>query len=197
MPYFVFEGIDGSGTTTQSKRLYEEILSLGRSVSWVCEPTDKLVGRFVRSVLEAEKLPNWRTMTHLFQADREDHYVSLRKLLKAGEYVISDRSWLSSLVYQMTSAEAAAEDEEAEKLITYLNEQAPIADITFILDVEVKEALQRKGKPNLYENEKFLKKVRERYQMVRGRRIRRIDTTTKSAEEVYQEIDRTLREEGF
>ena len=84
MPYIIFEGIDGSGTTTQSKHLAEKLKELGRDVLWTCEPTTGFVGKFVREVFEKKHgpLPSWRVMLYLFQADRELHYQMIRKWLK-------------------------------------------------------------------------------------------------------------------
>ena len=101
MPYIIFEGIDGSGTTTQSKRLVDKFIGLGRETLWTCEPTTGFIGEFVRSVFEKKHgpLPSWRVMLMLFQADRELHYQMIEKWFAEHPrgFVVSDRSWLSSM----------------------------------------------------------------------------------------------------
>ena len=217
MPFIIFEGIDGSGTTTQSKRLVEKLSDVGRDTLWTCEPTTGFVGKFVREVFEKKHgpWPSWRVMLHLFQADREMHYQVIRKWLKEhpggptvemskmrGGFVVSDRSWLSSMAYQVTSAVEADEgddEDEVGELIERLNEHAPVADMTFILDVPVKEALVRLGKtdPDHYEQADFLEEVRKHYLDIDGRGVRRIDTSGRTVDEVAEEIDKKMREAGY
>jgi len=196
MPYIVFEGIDGSGTTTQSKRLASKL-----GGQWTNEPTEGLVGRFVREIFEKKHgdLPNWKTMFHLFQADREMHYEKIREWLRRKRFVVADRSWMSSLTYQVTSAEMhGANSREVEELIQLSNEGAPKADVTFILDVPAVEALSRKKKePDHYAQRDYLELVRMKYLKIGGTQVRRIDTTGKGVDEVAAEIDMQLAECGF
>lgn len=201
MPLIVFEGIDGSGTTTQSKRTAEFFEEAGRSVQWTCEPTDGPIGKLVREYFTGAhgKLPSWRTMYHLFQADREQHAERVGGWLAEGKYVVSDRYWLSSLTYQVVSAmRAGADERNVEDLIQRNCEHLPLPDVTIVLDVEVEEGLKRVGKePDLYEKSDFLETVRARYLAVMGKQVRHVDTTGKTKDEVFKEIDEHLSSSGF
>lgn len=198
MPLIVFEGIDGSGTTTISKRVAENYTKLGRETIWTCEPTTDIAGKLFREIFEGKhgELPSWRAMMHLIQADREMHVERIKGALTKGQFVICDRYWLSTLVYQSVSADT--EKDVAQKLITTLNVHIPQPDVTLILDVEVEEAQRRRNRPaDLFEKNEFLKKVREAYLEVRGMQVRRIYTTGKDEEAVYQEVEQQLKESGF
>lgn len=195
MPLIVFEGIDGSGTTTQSKRLAASKVS----AQWICQPTQGVVGCFVREVFNGKYGPllPWRTMLHLFQADREMHVKDIRRWLSEGRYVVSDRYWLSTMCYQTVSAaeEDGAADAAAD-LIESVNVHLPQPDVTLVLDVSVEEALRRKNEElDHYEQKDFLEKVRQNYLRVGG--VRRIDTMGKSEDEVFELVNQQLAEAGF
>ena len=202
MPYVVFEGIDGSGTTTQSKRVVKSFKERGLSAQWTCEPTGGPIGTLVRDFFEGRlgRLPSWRTMFHLFQADREQHYVRIQEWLEDNCFVVSDRSWFSSLVYQVTSAEEAGEKvRRVTDLIEECNEHAPQPDVTILLDVPVDEALKRLNKnPDHYEKKEFLEMVRNRYLEIIGKPpIRRVYTSGKTIDETFELVDKELRQAGF
>jgi dTMP kinase len=103
--FIVFEGADGSGTTTQSKLLAEE---LGKrfgpdNVIWTCEPSTGPIGAFIRTILhgEVDRIPGNESMKLLFTTDRLDHIeTEIGPALDAGKWVVCDRFYLSTLVYQ-------------------------------------------------------------------------------------------------
>lgn len=162
----VLEGIDGSGTTTQTRLLAERLRrETGRRVVETRQPTRGPCGQFVRQVFEGKtdysKLPNWRVMAHLFQADREEHFEQLWDWLGDGCIVVCDRYWGSGLVYQ--SAGAGDECEEALELIHSLNKHAPSPSIEILLDLSAEVALQRALSADHFTKSEFLTKVRELY----------------------------------
>ena len=88
--FIVLEGIDGSGTTTQAKRLVERLSELGHDAICTREPSSGPVGRFIRDVLEhrvvvedsnGSRAPDWSTLALLFAADRADHPVVYLRLV--------------------------------------------------------------------------------------------------------------------
>src|SRR5690606_10046542 len=79
--FIVIEGIDGSGSTTQAKRLVAHLTEVGKPAVCTCEPSQGVVGQLIRRVLsrrldDAGGEPvtlDWRTLALLFAADRADH----------------------------------------------------------------------------------------------------------------------------
>ena len=67
--FIVFEGIDGAGTTTQTKLLGN---ALKNSIT-TCEPTDAEIGRFIRLILKKEIAIDKESLAYLFVADRAEH----------------------------------------------------------------------------------------------------------------------------
>lgn len=100
----VFEGLDGTGKTTQIKRLAEELRRRGETVFVTAEPTDLPSGQLLRRVLSGE-VPGtpWATAA-LFLSDRIRHCTDpdngMAKHLAAGETVITDRYYFSTFAYQ-------------------------------------------------------------------------------------------------
>lgn len=145
----VVEGIDGAGTTTQSRRLVEALNARGRAARHTFEPSSGPVGALIRSVLERRLLdPNGEprrlrseALALLFAADRLDHLDSeILPALAAGTIVVSDRYDLSSLVYQSVTAEG----DESLPWLRALNRRARRPELTIVLDVPFAEAKSRR-----------------------------------------------------
>ncbi len=103
-PFIVFEGIDGSGKSTQLKILNKKLNDNG--IKNVChfEPTDNIIGKEIRKILSGEEKVDARTMALLFAADRVEHITCKGGILdniENGITVLSDRYYFSSYAYQM------------------------------------------------------------------------------------------------
>ena len=100
----VFEGLDGTGKTTQIKKLAEELRRRGETVFVTAEPTEFPSGKLIRRVLSGE-VPStpWSTAA-LFLADRIRHCADpddgIAAHLAKGETVITDRYYFSTFAYQ-------------------------------------------------------------------------------------------------
>lgn len=172
MSYFIaFDGIDGSGTTSQAKRLVENLNNAGKKAIFTFEPSDGEIGKFIRNLFTRdEPMPNWETMALLFSADRMHHVDTvIRPAMEKGIIVVTDRYYYSTLGYQTYFAGLADptwnEDTKktARTLANYwvknLNQHAFKPDFTFILDVYVEIAQNRlgaRGKPDQFEEKKDL-----------------------------------------
>ena len=159
--FVVFEGIDGSGTTTQIQRYAAHLKAHKRMVHVTREPSAGPVGTMLRLALSHRLvLPSAfeaQTMALLFAADRLDHLAAeVEPLLRDGAVVLSDRYDLSSLAYQSASARGA-DPAETIAWIRSLNRHARRPDVTVVLDVspEVAEARRRSrgGSAELYDDE--------------------------------------------
>jgi dTMP kinase len=159
--FIVLEGIDGSGTTTQARRLAEELTRRGERVCLTCEPSTGPVGVFIRKALRRElvdpdgapRSPPWSSMALLFAADRLEHVDRVvLPALAAGQTVVSDRYVLSSLAYQSVTS---PEGEASLPFIAAINARARRPDLTLVFDVDEAVAAERRalrgGPPELYE----------------------------------------------
>ena len=99
-----FEGIDGSGKSTQVKILAANLEAAGHKVYTTFEPTNSYIGSLIRDIFSHRKDADHRTIAGLFVADRLDHILNktngLLKMLEEGYTVIVDRYYFSSYVYQ-------------------------------------------------------------------------------------------------
>ncbi|MEM8524370.1 MAG: dTMP kinase [Bacteroidota bacterium] len=164
--FIVFEGIDGSGKTTQINRLVEYLEAKGTSVHATKEPTDRPIGKMIRQVLNKELKMSEKTMAALFLADRLDHIQNeedgMLNLIKQGTTVVSDRYYLSSYAYHSAHVPldwVIAANAECAKLLR--------PDLIFFLNIKPKVSLARIRKSraflDLYETEERLTKVRDNY----------------------------------
>jgi dTMP kinase len=162
----VLEGIDGSGTTTQTERLVAHLRQHGRTAVSTREPSGGPVGRLLREVLLGQhRMPgsasvDGRTMALLFAADRLDHLQrEVEPLLAEGSDVVSDRYLMSSLAYQ-------AEEADREWVALLARGVRP-PDLTILLDIPVALAAQRRllaGRPEeRYDADSYLGRVADNY----------------------------------
>ena len=102
-PFIVFEGIDGSGKTTQANLLAGHLTDIGLSVYKTFEPTDSFIGSQLRAIFKGQIETDHKTIAALFLADRLHHIQNkengLLKQLQQGYTVISDRYYFSSYAY--------------------------------------------------------------------------------------------------
>jgi dTMP kinase len=138
----VLEGLDGAGTTTQSRRLVEHLRARGQAAHGTREPSDGPIGRLIREMLTGQHALPERAIAQstfglLFAADRLDHIQrEVEPQLAAGTIVISDRWYHSSLAYQGTGADR--------DWIAALNARARRPDLTIFLEVRPEVAAQRR-----------------------------------------------------
>jgi len=169
--FVVFEGIDGSGTTTQIHRYAARMKAQKRMVHVTREPSTGPVGNMLRLALSHRLvLPSAfqaQTMALLFAADRLDHLAAeVEPLLRDGAIVLSDRYDLSSLAYQ--SASCTEQDPAATiPWIRTLNKHARRPDVTVVLDVSpgVAEARRRSrgGSAELYDDDSLQARLARAY----------------------------------
>jgi len=147
--FVVIEGIDGSGTTTQSQRLVRRLVKDGTRARITAEPSDGPVGGLIRQVLTGRIVgpsglaPGWQAMALLFAADRMDHVeAQIEPFLQGGGVIVSDRFDASSLAYQSVMSGRGGPDAVA--WIRTLNRYARRPDLTIVLDVAPNIAAARR-----------------------------------------------------
>jgi dTMP kinase len=176
--FIVLEGIDGSGTTTQSARLGAALRAEGYRVVMTREPSEGPIGVLLRQAL-TRRLTGLsdRALALLFAADRLDHLASVvEPALSEGAVVISDRYVLSSLAYQGMRLPLA--------WVESLNAAARRPDLTLYLDVDPATAGRRRrgrgGAAELFDAEEVQRAVARAYGRVirkhgRAQRVVRVD----------------------
>ncbi len=141
--FIVIEGLDGSGKSTAAQHMIPLLeKELNVRVTLTHEPNRNYCGgNYIRDVLE-KKITEFhpRVLPLSFAANRLDHCTRLINplLAEAGNIVISDRYYLSSLVYQ------SSEDFPFESVMK-LNEKATRPDAIFFLNVSSEVGYARMG----------------------------------------------------
>jgi dTMP kinase len=189
--FIVFEGLDGSGQTTQALKLRDFLLAKKLKVYLTKEPTDSLIGGLIRSQLRQYWKSNQECLQLLFAADRSFHLEKeILPFLEKGINVISDRYFFSSLAY------GAFEIQDKEWL-WQINRQFLLPDLTIFLKVPPKICLARiknnRFERTLFEKENILKKVLKNYLDFKDRfQNFFIVEGDKSPELVFEEIKKIL-----
>jgi len=175
--FITFEGIEGSGKSTQIQLLKEFFEKKAQKAFFTKEPGSSEVGKKIRSVLlnkENKIFP--QTEIFLIFADRVQHVQEIIKPnLNEGKIVISDRYYDSSIAYQ--GQREGVDKTEIYELINMLD--LPTPDITFLLDLPVDIGLKRaKNRASLdrFESEEisFHEGVRQNYLDLQEQNLERI-----------------------
>lgn len=162
-----FEGIDGSGKTTLIAQIFKNLTDEGLSVVKTREPGGTLAGQAIRNLLQHAPVQlTPLTEAFLFAADRAEHIQTvIQPALKEGKIVLSDRTYISSLVYQ-------AEKNITQETIQEINNialQGCLPDAIVYIDLEPEEAgkrfMQRPETRTRFEARglAFFKNVHQRY----------------------------------
>jgi len=169
--FIVFEGLDGSGTSTQSRMLLDHLrVGRGERAHLTSEPSSGPIGHMIRSALSGrlsfssdDRLYDHQ-LAYLFAADRHDHLWNdndgVMRLLERGEHVVCTRYFFSSYAYHCRDAEDIA-------FVRELNAKFPDPDAVIFIDVPVEISTGRLAeRPHLdrYESAEKLQLVRSAYE---------------------------------
>ena len=200
--FITFEGIEGTGKTTQIAKLKDHFESQGKEVFLTLEPGGSRVGRELRKMLlhvdNNDLVPT--TELFLYLADRAQHVAQvIRPELEAGKIVLCDRFADSTVVYQGygRGLETAA--------LRQLNEVAVDGlwpDLTLVMDIDPEVGLKRATLRNLEDGKakeegrfeaehlSFHRRIREGYltwAALNRDRIKVVDTSS-TPEDVFKRI---------
>lgn len=99
--FIVFDGMDGTGKTTQMRLLCEHIQRTeGREVILTAEPSTSPDGQALRRALSGKEPASNSRMAALFLLDRIGHNEEIDGWLAEDKTVISDRYYYASMAYQ-------------------------------------------------------------------------------------------------
>jgi len=161
--FVVFEGIDGSGKTTISKKLYKEFQKRGIECVLTREPFDENIRKCIDSFLMRGADP--LSVAFLFMADRIEHSRIIQEWLDTGKVVVSDRYEDSTYAYQGAELEGRIE-KPVEFLKRAIHPHIIHPDRVYIIDIDPETGLKRsdkKGSFKAFEKVELLEKVRKKY----------------------------------
>lgn len=140
--FITFEGIDGSGKSTQARRLAQWLGDQGHDVILTREPGGSPGAEDIRQLLLTGDPDRWSAETEilLFTAARRDHLEkTILPSLRAGKIVVCDRFADSTRIYQgATRGDLRAKVDALHQLMIGRD-----PDLTFIIDMDPATALQR------------------------------------------------------
>ena len=143
--FIVLEGVDGSGKTTQIKKVGDFFRESGYGVVCTNEPGGTPIGRKIRGIFEEyDQMLSINTQLLLMVADRFEHIHQLiLPEMEKGNVVISDRYHYSSQVYQSVFCKVDASLMDRLSALVY---EMLKPDLTLILDLDPKISLSRKSR---------------------------------------------------
>lgn len=207
--FIALEGIDGSGKSTQAKKISEYLIDQGHKVYTTFEPTDSAIGKMIRDIFSHRMEGDQRVIAALFAADRLDHLLNSKNgilsKLRDGYIVITDRYYLSSYAYH------SVHDIDLEWVIqaNALSAELLRPDVNIYIDISPELSLQRlkagRTHVEMYETMENLTKVHRQYQVVFDRvkneeNIIQIDGNRSSnevAEDIIEVVDVVLKKKSL
>jgi dTMP kinase len=203
--FITFEGMDGSGKTTQLRRLAAHLRALGRAVLETAEPGGTTIGRKIRQILldaRNQDLTPTAELLLYFASRAQNVDESILPALNRGEIVLADRFTDSTLAYQGCGRELGAEAVLALDKIACRDLEP---DLTLLLEISPLDSLARararnsgEASPETRMDEQgleFHRKVHEAYEALAARepaRVKRIDGTA-PADDVERAIWQVVR----
>lgn len=192
--FVIFEGIDGSGTTTQRDNVASVLKSKNILVHTTQEPTNSIIGGLIRSWLNGDWSSTPECLQLLFSADRAYHLEKeVIPVLNKGIAVISDRYYPSTITYGML-------DIQDKEWLRGLGKRFLEPDLVVYLQVSAKEAIGRIDKSRythleLFERRDKLARVVAEYDRLANENDHFITINGEQPEEkVTQDILDTLKD---
>ena len=182
----VFEGIDGTGKSTQLQLLADQLQAKGIPVVTTREPTEGFYGQKIRALYTNRQQITKKEELQLFIQDRKDHVDNLiHPALVEKKVVLCDRYYLSTMAYQG----AAGMDP---KIIFEMNSFAPDPDLALLFRLDPVLSVQRiTGKRgdtlNDFEQLESLKKVSRIFESMNFPFIHRVEAE-QSVNDVHKKV---------
>ncbi|MEJ7769614.1 MAG: dTMP kinase [Chitinophagaceae bacterium] len=201
--FIVFEGVDGSGKSTQIELLKSKFTECKLKVMVTREPSDGPIGMLIRNIMMNRMQADQSTMAALFLADRLDHIGNavngMKNRLLDGYNIICSRYYFSSYAFQSEYVPVDWVVESNSLCKSYLK-----PDLIFYLDVDPETCVQRltRGRVEIemYENIDKITKAHQGYLTAfdkygRDENIKIIDGNNdvdKISDDIWQEVEKYL-----
>ncbi len=184
--FIVIEGIDGTGKSTQAKRLAAHLTSQRKTVILSREPTDGPWGTLLRNSASTGRLSPEEEL-ETFLKDRKQHVTEkIAPALASGHTVILDRYYFSTMAYQ------GARGFDPQEIRRKNEEFAPVPDLLLILDLDVDSAIARIGirgdTANEFEQRTNLARCREIFLSLKDEPFVKVISTDSPPDEVTRKI---------
>jgi dTMP kinase len=138
--FVVFEGLDGSGKSTQLERLAAALEAEGYAVARTREPHDCPAGRRIRAMARSGERVAPEQERAWFEEQRHEHVRDVvAPALARGAVVLSDRYFLSTVAYQ------GARGLDWPSILRESEERFPLPDLVLLLEIDPEEGLARVG----------------------------------------------------
>ena len=141
--FITFEGMDGSGKSTQMRRLAERLRGAGRLVLENAEPGGTRIGTLIRRILldsRNQELRPTAEMLLYFACRAQNAEESIIPALNQGQIVLSDRFTDSTLVYQGCGRGLGA---ETVRTLDRIACRGLVPDLTLLIDIDAETSLAR------------------------------------------------------
>lgn len=191
-----FEGIDGTGKSTQIALLFDWLQQRGYDVVATREPTNGVYGKRIRNLYQARNSVSRQEELDLFLADRREHVEQLiAPALAQGKIVLTDRYYFSTAAYQ------GVHGFDPEAIIRQNEAFAPIPDLVLLINIPPDEAVMRIERYrnealNQFEQEDGLRQVAKIFAGLTNDCIQRVDGSG-STEEVHAQVIAQVWESGI
>jgi len=137
-PLIAFEGIDGSGKSTQIDLLAERLGAAGIAHVVTFEPTRGEWGRRIREMARSGEAVAPEQELEWFMADRTEHVRDLiEPACSRGDWVLTDRYYLSTVAYQ------GARGLDADAILAESEARFPSPDLTLVFEIDPRRGLDR------------------------------------------------------
>jgi len=162
--FIAFEGLDGSGSSTQARLLSERLEKNGKPNLLTKEPTSESpIGKMIRDILQHKWQTSPEALQLLFSADRAEHLkYTIEPALTNDRVVITDRYLYSTLAYGGMEVDM--------DWLKGLNQSFRLPDITFLFKLAPEECIKRivgRGSDfELFEKKDKLTKIWENYEKI-------------------------------
>ena len=193
--FIAFEGLDGSGSSTQVDLLAKRLSQGGLYAFATKEPTNNLIGGLIRAALTKSWAPSPACLQLLYTADRAHHLQrEVIPALEKGNVMITDRYLFSTVAFGSIALD--------KKWLLEINRLFPLPDITFFIKVPAKTCVKRIGKSRnefeLFEEEKKLSRVLKAYESLAKEDFKIVTLNGENSirqieEEVYLYVDRLIQ----
>ncbi|MDD4160136.1 MAG: dTMP kinase [Synergistaceae bacterium] len=201
--FITFEGIDGSGKSTQASLLWKWLVGeKKRKAILTREPGGWPGGEVLREIVISGRLKHEWSEAYLFMLDRAEHIASvIQPAIDSDTDVVCERYHDSTLAYQIWGRGLPLE------IFDTLAEASafPVPDITILFDIPPENALKRarsRGDLDSFEREgiSFMTKIREGYLALSERDPQRwivIQCAEESSEQIFEQMISSLASRGL